>query len=197
MSFSNIDGYAIVANLSVGSDGSPLGIPELSVGTSPLDQSTGRVAWDPNLLDGFDSGWVHMELDVDARGGAGSVLFKVGNTTVSYSSAAYSEIQGFILRAGVNTFAGSVSFRNVSAQFFRGSSAQGEMQMILGDEDSASTMGTGAADDEGLEVVAPDGGGFRYAKIFADVRMQSPFVVAPTALFGQVFIYAAPPDPVW
>jgi len=137
-----------------------------------------------------------MELDINANGGAGGVLFKVGGTTVSYNSPAFHDLQGFVFRAGVDTFLGSVNFRNISAEFFRGSSSPVE-QTVWVDDEGAATVGDGAADAEGLVVVAPEGGGFRYAKVFADVRMQSPLVVAPTALFGQVFIYASPVNPLW
>jgi hypothetical protein len=188
MSFTAIDGYAVVCDLLVGSDGSPQGVPELSVGSSADNEKTGRLVWDQNLSDGFDSGWVHMEVDVNADGGPQGVLFIVGGVRLSYATPSFDDILGFILRAGVDTSAGSVTFRNIIGEFFRAGSTEAD-QVITTDDDSASTVGGKTTEAEGLAVVAPDGGGFRQAKVFADVRLQANHFVSPTDLFGQVFVY--------
>jgi len=191
MSFTAIDGYAVVCDLLVGSDGSSQGIPELSVGSSPFDEQTARMTWDPDMSDGFDSGWVHMEVDVNAAGGAQGVQFSVGGVTISYATPSFDEILGFILRAGVDTVGGSVVFRNITGEFFQAGSTRPDQVITTGD-DGASTDGgiIKATQSEGLAVVAPDGGGFKEAKVFADVRLKANHIVGPTDLFGQVFVFA-------
>lgn len=191
MSFSAIDGYAVYADLRCGSNNLLSGVPELDVGASPDDENSGKIVWDSNLSDGFDSGWVSVELDINAAGGQGSVVWSVQNISVGYASQQFNEIDGFILRAGVSASGSIVSFRNVYAQFFwNGSDAQ-PAQTVIQDGATASTVGTTASDAEDIVLMGPDGSGYRKARVFAQVRMQSPSLPNPNDLFGQVFVYAS------
>jgi hypothetical protein len=189
MSFSAIDGYAVYADIRCGSDGSTVGVPELAMGSSPEDQTTAKSCWDTSLLDGFDSGWVDVELDINSTG---SIVWFVDGKCLTYDSPQFDEIQGVIFRAGVSTSDGTVSFRNLSGQFFRSDSDSQALQTASSDDGSVSTVGTSDSDCEDIVVVAPDGSGFQKARIFAQVRMQSPDLPNPTDLFAQFFIYATP-----
>jgi hypothetical protein len=186
MSFSQFADYAIVAELRCGSDGSPYGIPELAVGSSYEDEDTARFMWDDDLTDGFDSGWVGMELEVSA---SGDVSWFVDHVMVAHTTAAFDEVLGFIFRVGVNTPDSTVSFRNIAAAFFVGESDATANQVVVQDDGTATTVGSTSPDAEDIVLMGPDGSGYQKARIFAEVRMQSPDLPTPTDLFGQVFVY--------
>src|SRR4051794_24558374 len=112
MSFSAIDGYAVYADLRCGSNDLLSGVPQLDVGASPDDESSAKIVWDSNLADGFDSGWVSIEFDINAAGGQGGVVWSVQNISVAYASQQFNEIDGFLLRAGVSASGSTVSIRN-------------------------------------------------------------------------------------
>jgi hypothetical protein len=151
-----------------------------------------RSCWDTNLLDGFDSGWVDVELDINTAGGTGGIVWFVDGKCLTYDSPQFDDIQGVIFRAGVSAAESTVSFRNLSGQFFRSDSDSQALQTASADDGSVSTVGTSDPDSEDIVVVAPDGSGFQKARIFAQVRMESPDLPNPCDLFAQFFIYATP-----
>src|SRR5712691_9009971 len=166
MSFSAIDGYAVVADLACG-DNSQTGIPELALGSSATDQVTDNLVWDSDLSDGFDTGWVQLEVDWDT---SRQIALTVGDVKVAYNAGPYDDIYGFLLRAGVSAADSTVAFRNIKAQFFQGSN----MQTGVCDDGQATTVGTNQPDAEDILITIPEGGGFQSAKLFVQVRMQSP-----------------------
>ena len=187
MSFTPIDGYAIVADLQCGDDDFG-GYPELGLGTS-ADQITADRIWDTDLSDGFDTGWVDVELDWSANG---QITLNVGGTVISYDGGQYDDISGFVLRDGASAADSIVSFRNVSAQFFHSINGISIVQSAVADDATATTVGSTGTDAEDIVVAVPEGSGFRSAKLFAQFRMQSPDLPNRADLFGQIFIYAAP-----
>ena len=190
MSFSAIDGYAIVADLRVGSNGHAPGVPELALGTGPEDQVTGRLRWDPNLSDGFDSGWVRMELLVDGGTGLSSIVFSVNDVTLTYEGPHMDDILGFILRGGVSGADAAVSFQNVSAQFFVDDTDTTPVQTVYLDDSSATTIPGNETEAENIVMAAPEGSGFEKARLFADVRIQADYLPNPTDLFAQFFVFS-------
>jgi hypothetical protein len=188
MSFTPLDGYAIVADLRCG-DNALDGVPELGLESSSNEQVTADNVWDADPSDGFDSGWVNVEVDWNANG---EIDFNVNGTVISYNGGPYDDFYGFVLRSGVSAADSTVAFRNVSAQFFHSVNGIDLAQVGVTDDAVATTAGNAQPDAESIVVTVPNGGGIKSARLFAQVRMQSPDLPNPTDLFGQIFIYAAP-----
>ncbi len=104
MSFTAFDGYALYADLQVGSNSNDAGTPGLLVGDTPQDASANPFQWDINPTDGFDSGWVQVDLTVWSSGdSAGAVLsLNEGERQISYEGGPCGEILWFAVRAGLS-----------------------------------------------------------------------------------------------
>src|SRR5690348_1127511 len=119
MSFSAMDGYAICADLCVGSNSNGWGTPSLMLGSSPDDAAAQPFQWDKDPSDGFDSGWVQVDLSVSSDGTA-ALAINNGEQRVIYQGAPTGEIQWFALRAGLSGNEDTVSFRNIQFKFYDG-----------------------------------------------------------------------------
>jgi hypothetical protein len=198
MSFSAMDGYAICADLGVGSNSNDWGTPSLMVGSSPNDASAQQYQWDTDPSDGFDSGWVQVDLSVSSDGTT-ALSINDGERQVIYQGAPTGEIQWFALRAGLSGSDDTVSFRNIQFKFYDGPTDGVAAEIDTVDDISATTVGTSAAagttdtDTEAIVEVGPEGSGYQKAVFSAQVRLQSAQQWPdPTELFGQVFVYASP-----
>ena len=137
------------------------------------------------------SGGLETVATFDSMGNRLSLTYP-GGRVLTYNGGAYDDFYGFVLRGGVSAADSSVAFRNVSAKFFQTVDGITRVQTGITDDAVATTVGSSQPDAEEILVTVPEGGGFRSAKLFAQVRMQSPDLPNPSDLFGQIFIYAAP-----
>lgn len=194
MSFTPIDGYAIVASLSVGSNSLETNsAPELTIADAGTESTSAQFLWDANTEDGFDSGWVHFQLDVNAAGGADSIQFSVGNSSpvvFTFDGDSYDTIQGFLIRAGVVGADRTFSFRNLIADFYE-ENATTPTVTSYADDFSATTVGSSEEDNEAISVIAPDGYAFRRASLFGDVRLISADEPTLNDVFGELFVFEA------
>jgi hypothetical protein len=191
MSFSAIDGYAICADLRVGSNSNDWGMPALLVGSTFDDAAADQYKWDANQSDGFDSGWVQVDLTM-CSDGAATLSVNDGERQVSYQGAPTGEILWFALRAGLSGSDDTVSFRNIQFKFYNGATDGAAAEVDTLDDVSATTVGTSNADAEAIVEFGPEGCGYHKAVFSAQVRLQSAQQWPdPTELFGQVFMFAS------
>jgi hypothetical protein len=202
MPLSDVTGYCIFGLVRVGSNGAVPGTPECATGKSASSQSTGRRAWDSNLLDGLDSGWLPVTLTLNASGNAtGGVEWVVGAsgslTTTNYSGAKYGEILSVTLRAAVDGAGRRMSFRNTVVGFFTNqtdASPDEAITLSTGSNPVASTVGqSDPIDAEQIVEISPDGSGYVKIVVAAEVRLECVDHNLPGSqgIVGQVFVFTS------
>ena len=101
MSFTDIIGFCILAELQYGSNGEASGASECDAGKSLESESTGRRKWAVDTSDGVDSGWVPVQLVVNADSSNSPVAWLVNGADpdpIAYTGATFGEILYFKLQ---------------------------------------------------------------------------------------------------
>jgi len=112
--------YAYYGHQLFGDNGDEGGIPTLVIGT-PNDNSVGYLTWDPNYLNGIDSGDLWFELTVDVSG-TSDVLTLENYTAedLTWSGSGVSTISSVKVRAGVLGGQLASSLAETRVKFFAG-----------------------------------------------------------------------------
>jgi hypothetical protein len=196
MSFTDITGFCVLAELQYGSNGAVPGTPECDAGKSSTSESTGRRQWAANTSSGVDSGWVPIQLVVNADSSSSPVAWTINGANpspIAYTGASFGEIVYFKLRAGVRNAGRRMSFRNVSVSFYvHGSDSTAAESGQVSSPPVASTLGeTDPVDAESILDVGPENSGYRKASLSAEVRLESADVPDATDIFGQLFVFTS------
>ena len=196
MSFTDITGFCVLAELQYGSNGAVPGTPECDTGKSADSESTGRRQWAANTSGGVDSGWVPIQLVVNADSTNSPVAWAINGASpdpIAYSGASLGEILYFKLRAGMRNAGRRMSFRNVAVSFYsHGSDPTAAESGQISNPPVASTVGEAdPVDAESIVDVAPENSGYRKASLTAEVRLQSADVPDATDIFGQLFVFTS------
>lgn len=196
MSFTDITGFCILAELQYGSNGEASGASECDAGKSLESESTGRRKWALDTSDGVDSGWVPVQLVVNADSSNSPVAWLVNGADpdpIAYTGATFGEILYFKLRAGVRNAGRRISFRNVSVSFYvNGSDSTAAESGQISNPPVASTLGqVDPVDAESIVEVGPENSGYRKATLSAEVRLESEDIPNATDIFGQLFVFTS------
>jgi hypothetical protein len=190
----------VTGGVQVGSNGSGGGSPGVVLGQGS-NPSTANVTWDNNPSDGFDSGWVAVQMTASAGGGTNGVTCSVAQpngttTTVDYSGATYGTINTVQVQAAVSASNMTVTFRSVVVQYYQGDTLIQTIVLPDACAPVADTTGPGAPSSASeVSNLPPSSPGNTKVVITAQVRMQSPQTTPtpPTAITGQIFIFANNP----
>lgn len=185
---SSINGYSAVGEVRAGGNGDPYGSPEYDVG----DGSTfteGRTTWTNDVSNGFDTGWVSVELDVRA----GGVTWNVANSTsgeLTYDDASYGTIGSVELRAAVQNSDMQCEWGNLAVSFYKGGALQETMSTT--DLVEADTFNSSSSTAETDCTFVPTNSDSDEVIITGRVRMDcSDAYIQPTDndIFGQIFAF--------
>jgi hypothetical protein len=190
----------VTGGVQVGSNGSGGGSPGVVLGQGN-NPSTANPTWDSNPSDGFDSGWVTVQMTASAGGGANGVTYSViqpdGTTTdVSYSGASYGTINTVQVQAAASAGNMKVSYRSVVVQYYQGDTLVQTIVLPDACAPVADTTGAGAPSSASeVSDLPPGSPSNTKVVVTAQVRMQSPQTTPPppTAITGQIFIFANNP----
>jgi hypothetical protein len=196
MSFTNITGFCVLAELQYGSNGEVSGASECDAGKSADSESSGRRKWAADTSGGVDSGWVPIQLVVNADSINSPVAWAIDGADpdpIAYTGASFGEILYFKLRAGVRNAGRRMSFRNVSVSFYiNGSDSTAAEYGQISNPPVASTVGeVDPVDAENIVDVGPENSGYRKATLSAEVRLESEDVPDATDIFGQLFVFTS------
>jgi hypothetical protein len=188
-------GYSVYAELKVGSNGTDEGVAETAAGDAAGTSGFGHTTWDEDVADGVDSDWVQVSLVAGPSG----VTWTVGNQApVHVADSVTGDILSLKVRAAVMGGDRQTSWRDLVASFYdSGDSTAPSEQVTLSRAGNPVASTIGAAEDAEADKssdIWPDGSGYKMVKLTASVRMQTlqPGIPSPEAVFGQVYLYAAP-----
>lgn len=195
---------AAAGGVQVGSNGSggssPGALVGHNLGSNPI---SANITWDSNVADGFDSGWVSIQLVGEAGGGGNGVTWTIiqpdgTTTTLPYSGVSYGTIDNVQLQAAASAAGMKVSFKSVSAVYSQ--NGQPTETVTLPDECApiADTTGAGAPGSASeVSQLSPGSSGNTSVVITAMVRMESSGagLPAPDAMAATIYIFAQNPTP--
>jgi hypothetical protein len=189
-------GYSVYAELKVGSNGTDEGVAETAAGDAGGTSAAGHTIWDEDVSDGVDSDWVRVSLVAGPSG----VTWTVGNQApVHVADSVTGEILSLKVRAAVSGGDRQSSWRDLVATFFTSEDGSGpteKVTMSRAGNPVASTIGAASdAEADKTSDVWPDGSGYHMVQLTGSVRMQAlqAGLPSPESVFGQVYLYAAPP----
>ncbi|MDB5294367.1 MAG: hypothetical protein JWO31_350 [Phycisphaerales bacterium] len=116
-SVSTPTGYAVYAEARLGANGFGDGTPELVVGHDAEDADYGRITWDGDESDGFDSGNAPGVFTASFAGGTAATL-NAGSEVPTYTSAASGVIAKVQIRVLTQALA-KVEWSTVCIKFYR------------------------------------------------------------------------------
>jgi hypothetical protein len=193
-SISPITGFCFYAEVLVGDDGGSGGPPEYDVGVAADNNSTGTIIWDGDLTNGFDSGWIPVQLVVAAGGGTGGLNWLVSGgspPTITYNGVTYGAIQQVKIVAAVQAPAGFF-WRGISVQFYKAGVETDSYNLRTGPQVNAAGSTPPVAEEEILTItpVAQDNDS---VTITGQIRMENASTTQPppTAMFGQIYVFCA------
>jgi len=191
-------GHCVVAAAWVGSNG-PGNDPELGVGkTLGGDWSVGHVTWDANLANGFDSGWVNVQLTLEAGGGANNVRWTAspGGVAVQlpYSGVTYGAITKVQVRASASGPNRRMSWASLQVRFLRAGTEVDSIAIPAECWPVASTFGggPGASDQRIIQITPALNSDPDKVIVSGSVRLESQATTlpGPDAVNGQIYVYA-------
>jgi hypothetical protein len=191
-SISTITGFCFYAEVLVGDDGGSGGPPEYDVGVSADNNTTGRTTWDGNYTNGFDSGWIPVELIIAANGGAGGLSWAVdggGSGTLTYGGVTYGALQKIEIRAAIQAPA-EFLWRGIAVQFRKAGVVTDTYSLKTGPQVN-QTGATPPVAEEQILTITPAAQDNDSATISGQIRMvnASTSQPPPTAMFGQIFVF--------
>lgn len=193
-------GYCFAAGVRVGVNDLDGTDPGAVVGHDLTNDYNGsQMLWDPDLSDGFDTGWVSVQLVGKAGGGNDGVTWTLiqpdqTQTTINYSGVTYGPIQKVQILASVSAQNMKITWSAVAALFYR----NGELidTETLDDPCNPVADTTGPNGPSSASEVAeldPDGANIDTVVVTGLVRMQSPNTTlpAPDAITGTIFVFTS------
>lgn len=192
-SITEISGYSMYTELRIGSNGDPWGEAEIVSGSSPYDAQYGRIVWDGDLEDGFDSGQLEHVLTstVEDEDPETAVVTSDGESgPLTFSTSVYGSVALVQLRA-LALVAGSASWSNVAIGFYRDNVLVDSYSSAAGLSVDKSSQ-TGPVESEALLSVSSQAQGIDKVVISGTFRMSyDSTVIVPGAadLAGQFFVY--------
>lgn len=186
---SNPVNYLLYAAARYGTNGDFYPAPEMGCGgPGQEDEASMRRTWDPDLSDGFDSGYVSMSLDADL--GDGIATWGVNGDLdgpVTYSFAPGDTVASVRITAGTQV-PGTAEWSDLTITFYDQDVQQDSITIADGPsvDTTQSTGGVG----EQILVVTPDSTLYDRVSVSGTFRMtHAPDVYpAPSDLFGQIYI---------
>lgn len=184
---SDPQGWDVFAEVRFGDNGSFWGVGEAATGTVEGEDDAGIVAWDSNLSDGLDSGWVQVELTV-TTGADGTVAWNVGHASASDSTpSSLDVIKKVTIRADVEASGMAMSWGTVDVKFFQNGNLVDEASA----NPSANTIGSSSGNSaESGAAITTSYSNCDQVVISGSVRLQAVqgVHVDETAIFGQILI---------
>ncbi|MGE5609248.1 MAG: hypothetical protein ACM359_08340 [Bacillota bacterium] len=188
----DVSGYELYSELRYGQNGSGFCGYETQAGSSPSDTLLGRVTWDSNTSDGFDSGWQSIELIVHVGSEGSTLQWSVGGTTLEYYAGAFNTIEQIQIQSAVTTQA-ALSWDSLQVSFYSSGVQTESCSTTTGPTvDQMSQSGSGTM-EKFVTITPQSGSNVDEVHITANVRLMAPQGVPLTAnsIFGKVFIDAA------
>ena len=141
------------------------------------DTISGQKTWDPDLSDGFDSGWVDVQLVAGVQDDSSPVTWKVtgGSGQLSYEEARFNYISQITISAAVGGQNCRMSWRSVSVEFYR----HGVLaQTVTPDGPVADTISS-SVNNASISVL-PEASDNDKVIVLAQVRLESTSQVLPS-----------------
>ena len=189
-------GFKCFGAVRVGSNGASGGQPEVLCGggdPSGADVATGRITWDSDLSDGFDSKWVSVQLTAGA-GGTGGVKFSVTGADpnpVVYANARYGDITKVQVSSAVAKNGMKISWQQIAARFYRNGNLVDTQILPDPCQPVADTTSGGAASASQVVGIEPDALADSVV-VTALVRLQATGtrLPGPQDILGQILVFS-------
>jgi hypothetical protein len=190
-SISTISDFCFYAEALVGGDGGSGGPPEYDVGVAADNNSTGSITWDGNYVNGFDSGWIPVELVVSAGGGTGGLRWLVTSGSpdlITYDGVTYGTIQQIRIRAAVQAPA-KFLWRGIAVQFSKAGTVTDSFSLRTGPQVD-KTGATPPVAQEQILTITPAASDNDAVTISGQIRLVNAATTqpSPTAMFGQIYV---------
>jgi hypothetical protein len=169
----------------VGDNGNACGMPTVVVGQGDEQLAWCYPAWDSNLDDGLDSGWVATSFQL----GSGGISMDVAKDgSASYASGSPVSVSQVTLRTAVTSAGMEMSWRDLVVNFYKGGQI---VESITVDELTANTMNSASSDaQESVAVVTGNSTDYDAVTVTGQARLMTAegTYASPGDIFGQVLV---------
>lgn len=195
---SNLEGFSIYAEASIGDNGDIWGAPQYDAGTTgPSATNTASyLTWDDDLSDGFDSGWVGVQFHVQLGGSTPIASWAVDggmDGAVELTSVPTGDISQLQIRTVAQMMGTSFEWSALTVQFLKGGVATETISASLGGQPQASRTST-SSNIESIMTIVPTNSDNTEFTLIGMVSLHADYGVFPDAssLFSQVLVYTHP-----
>jgi hypothetical protein len=194
-SISNITGYKFEAECVYGDNGDGSGQGGYDIGTSPSNNNSGEIVWQPTEGQAFNTGNIAVTLDAPKGGGSGNpptwTVSGSEDGPVNYS-VSYGAIQSAEIRAGVTLAGTAISFNDLVLKFYKNGSLIETVNLSSADNPSVNALSSsGTVAMQQLTTVTPANNNNDSVVITGNMVLQANNGVYPgaTNMFDQIFVF--------